>query len=202
MIAAVVLAGGTSTRLGTPKQLLPYREGVLTAAVVQALISSRVDKTVVVLGHRAKEVREGLKQFPVDFVYNPDYAMGQSTSIKAGLTALGDTAEAALFALGDQPLLQSSTVNKIIDGYRLSGKNMAAPFYRGQRGNPVLFDQKMFASLLTLSGDTGARKIIERCPRQLARVDVNDMGVIFDIDTWEDYRRLTGFEQGASNNEE
>lgn len=199
MIAAVVLAGGTSTRLGTPKQLLPYRDGILTAAVVQALIGSRVDNTVVVLGHRAEEVREGLKHFPVDFAYNPDYAKGQSTSIKAGLTALGNSAAAALFALGDQPLLQTSTIDKIIAGYRLSGKYIAAPFYRGQRGNPVLFDKKMFPALFTLSGDTGARKIIERCRWQVARVDVDDMGVIFDIDTWEDYRRLNGFEQGAND---
>jgi len=202
LIAAVVLAGGTSTRLGTPKQLLPYRNEALVVAAVQTLITSRVDNTIVVLGHRAEEVREKLAHFPVDFVYNPDYANGQSTSIKAGLTRLGNSATAALFALADQPLLQTSTIDKIIAQYRLSGKYITAPFYRGQRGNPVLFDQKMFAALLTLSGDMGARKIIECCHHQMAKVEVDDMGVIFDIDTWEDYRRLTGFEQGANTIEQ
>jgi len=195
LIGAVVLAGGTSTRLGTPKQLLPYRNAILLAAVVQTLITSRVDRTVVVLGHRAEEIREKLRHFPVSFVYNPDYAQGQSTSIKAGLTGLGHTATAALFALGDQPLLQTATIDQMIASYRLSGKYITAPFYQGQRGNPVLFDQKMFPALLALSGDTGARQIIERCRRQVARVEVDDPGILFDIDTWEDYRRLTGLAQ-------
>ena len=194
MIAAVVLAAGTSTRLGTPKQLLPYRGKPLIATVVQTTSSSRVDKTVVVLGHQAEEVREALKDFQISFVYNPDYAKGQSTSLKVGLTALSNSVDAALFVLGDQPLLQPDTVNRIIKEYSLCGRGMVAPFYRGQRGNPVLFDRIFFPKIEALAGDTGARKIIECYYQQLIKLAVDDIGIIFDIDTWEDYCQLISFE--------
>lgn len=197
MIYAVVLAAGTSSRLGTPKQLLPYRGMSLVAHVVKAVSSSMVEEIIVVLGHHSEEVRETLKNFPVNFVYNPAYADGQSTSLKAGLTVLGRCAQAALFILADQPLLKPRSVNLIIEEYRLGGRGIVAPFYHGKRGNPVLFDKEFFSLITALSGDTGARNLIVSHHNQMARVDVDDPGVVFDIDTWEDYRRLTGFEQGA-----
>ncbi|AGL03251.1 molybdenum cofactor cytidylyltransferase [Desulfoscipio gibsoniae] len=197
MIYAVILAAGISSRLGTPKQLLSYQGRPLVAHVVDTICRTGVEKVFVVLGHRAEEVRETLKEYDVNFVHNPDYASGQSTSLRAGLNALGDSAGAALFVLGDQPLLKPRTVNRIIEEYRLGGKGIVAPFYRGKRGNPVLFNKKYFPEIFALTGDTGARKIIEFNKNQLARVDVDDAGVVFDIDTWEDYSKLIKFEQGV-----
>lgn len=189
MIAAVVLAAGTSSRLGTPKQLLPYHGRPVLAAAVQNLMDSPVDCVLVVLGHRAGEVAAALKGFPVEMVVNSRYATGQASSIKAGLAALGGGAEAALFALGDQPLVKPGTIKMLVEGYRAGG-GIVAPFYRGRRGNPVLFDRRFFNEMDFLEGDTGAREIMGKHPECFSRIDVPDPGVLLDIDTWEDYRRL------------
>ncbi|MHB8918782.1 MAG: nucleotidyltransferase family protein [Desulfocucumaceae bacterium] len=189
MIAAVVLAAGTSSRLGTPKQLLPYHGRPVLAMAVQNLLDSPVDCVLVVLGHRWGEVAAALKGLPVEVVVNSRYATGQASSIKAGLAALGGGVEAALFALGDQPLVQPGTIKMLVEGYRAGG-GIVAPFYRGRRGNPVLFGRRFFNEMASLEGDTGAREIMGKHPECFSRIDVPDPGVLLDIDTWEDYRRL------------
>ena len=189
MIAAVVLAAGTSSRLGTPKQLLPYQGRPVLAVVVQNLLNSPLDCVLVVIGHRAEEVAPALNGLPVDVVVNGQYATGQASSIKAGLAALGGGVEAALFVLGDQPLVKPGTIKMLVEGYRTGG-GIVAPFYKGRRGNPVLFDRLFFQEMASLEGDTGAREIIGRHPECFRRIDVPDPGVLLDIDTWEDYRRL------------
>lgn len=189
MIAAVVLAAGTSSRLGAPKQMLQYRGRPVLAMVVENILKSPVDRVVVVLGYRAEELAVILEGFPVETVVNGRYAGGQSTSVKAGLAALGGSAEAALFVLGDQPLVKPQTVRLLIERYRISG-GIVAPYYRGQRGNPVLFGRRFFPEIEALEGDAGAREIIKKHPESLNRVDVDDPGILFDIDTWEDYHCL------------
>lgn len=195
MIAAVVLAAGTSSRLGVPKQMLEYQGRSVLALVVKNLLETSVGRVVVVLGHRAEELAGILEGYPVEKVVNGRYAEGQSTSVKAGLAALGGSAEAIIFVLGDQPLVKPRTVRLLIERYSLSG-GIVAPYYRGQRGNPVLFSRRFFSEIEALKGDAGAREIIGRHPESLSRVDVDDPGVLFDIDTWEDYRKLIGQDMG------
>ncbi|MCL6611401.1 MAG: nucleotidyltransferase family protein [Peptococcaceae bacterium] len=189
MIAAVVLAAGTSSRLGTPKQLLAYRGRPLLAAAVENLLRSPVDQVAVVLGHMAEEAAGALEGLPVKVVYNRAYASGQASSLKAGLAALDGTVEGVLFVLGDQPLVKPGTISLLIEKFRAAG-GIVAPFYEGKRGNPVLFGRQFFTVIGSLEGDTGAREIIGKHPESLHRVDVSDPGVLFDIDTPEDYRRL------------
>lgn len=189
MIAAVVLAAGRSSRLGTPKQLLPFKGRPVLAAVVEALLQSPVDRVTVVLGDRAVEVAGALEGLAVEVVINSRHHLGQSESLKAGLQALGGRVEAALFALGDQPLVKPGTIRLLVENYRAGG-GIVAPFFRGKRGNPVLFGRQFFAGMMSLDGDLGAREIIARNPGSLCRVEVDDPGVVLDIDTWEDYRRL------------
>lgn len=197
MIAAVVLAAGTSSRMGVPKQTLEYQGRAVLALVVENLLESPVDRVLVVLGYMAEEVAVVLTGFPVKLVVNSLYAAGQATSVRAGLKALGGTAEAVLFALGDQPLVKPQTVGLIIERYRVSG-GIVAPYYRGERGNPVLFGCSFFPEIEALEGDAGAREIIKRHPESLNRLDVDDPGVLFDIDTLNDYRRLLGQDNGSS----
>jgi len=189
LIAAVVLAAGTSSRLGSPKQLLSFRGRPVLVAVVENLLTSRLDRVVVVLGHQSGEVARVLEGLPVEVVVNQRYIEGQASSLKCGLAALDPEVRAALFALGDQPLVRPSTVRLLVDGYRSAG-GIAAPFYQGQRGNPVIFDRRFFPDLELLKGDAGAREIIRSNPESLLRVDVDDPGVVLDIDTWEDYQNI------------
>lgn len=189
MIAAVVLAAGTSSRLGTPKQLLEYRGRPVLAVVAGTLLQSPVDRVVVVLGHRSGEVAGALEGLPVKMVINSFYAAGQASSLKAGLEALEGPVDGVLFALGDQPLVKPGTVRLLVERFRETG-GIAAPFYQGRRGNPVLFHRRFFPAIRSLEGDVGAREVIAAHPESLHRVDVDDPGVLLDIDTWEDYRRM------------
>ncbi|MFZ5632483.1 MAG: nucleotidyltransferase family protein [Bacillota bacterium] len=189
MIGAVVLAAGVSSRLGVPKQLLVYRGRPMLAVVVENLLKSPVDQVVVVLGHRADEVAVVLAGYRVEVVVNGAYSAGQATSLKAGLAALGGSVRAALFALGDQPLVKPQTIRLLVEQYKTSG-GIVAPFFRGVRGNPVIFDRRFWPEINSLEGDVGAREVIQKHPERLHRVDVADRGVLIDIDTWEDYRRF------------
>lgn len=192
MITAIVLAAGISSRMGTPKQLLMYQGRPLLRHVVENLRKSQVDEIIVVLGHQGAEVADALKGLPVRIIINEDYGAGQSTSVKAGLQALpasdGDR-RGVLFFLGDQPFVKPETINLLIEHYRQQG-GIIAPYYQGTRGNPILFDQKFFSEFQALTGDVGAREIISRHPEDLQKVDVPDRGVLQDIDTPEDYRKL------------
>jgi molybdenum cofactor cytidylyltransferase len=186
----VVLAAGVSSRLGTPKQLLVYRGQPLLAVVVQSLLASPVDEVIVVLGHMADQAAKALQGLPVKVVINSDYAGGLSSSVKAGLAAVSDSVRAVLFVLGDQPLVKPETIRILIRQYEICG-GIVAPRFRDRRGNPVLFDRRLLLSGVEfLEGDAGGRAIIERYPESLHQVDVPDEGVLLDIDTWEDYRRL------------
>lgn len=194
MVSAIVLAAGTSSRMGSLKQLLLYRGRTLLQHVIETLSRSKVDKIVVVLGHRQAEVAETLEGLPVHLVINENYADGQSSSVKAGLKALlglrslkapGNSREGVLFVLGDQPLLKTETINLLIDNFIAKG-GIVAPYYHGTRGNPVLFDLSYLSEFELLQGDTGAREIINRHSDELHKIEVTDPGIIMDIDTPED----------------
>lgn len=189
MIAAILLAAGTSSRLGTPKQLLLHNGQPLLTVVVQNLLQSSVDQVVVVLGYRSAEMMRVLEGYPVIKVMNNDYRSGQSSSLKAGLAALDNSVKGALFALGDQPFVRPATIDLLVETYRATG-GIVAPLYQGQRGNPVLFDALFFSEIQSLEGDIGAREVIQRYAKSLHGVDVSDAGVLVDIDTWEDVHSM------------
>lgn len=200
MVTAIVLAAGTSSRMGKLKQLLVYHGRPLLRHVIDNLSLSKVDKIIVVLGHRHNEVAATLEGLPVQLVNNQDYASGQSSSVKAGMRALAgffspvseDTnRQGVLFVLGDLPLLKPETINTLIENFMHFG-GIVAPFYQGVRGNPVLFDLSFRTEFDSLQGDTGAREIIARHPEALHRIEVTDPGILLDVDTPEDLEMLPG----------
>ncbi len=199
MVIAIVLAAGTSSRMGKPKQLLLYQGRPLLRHVIENLSRSKVDKTVVVLGHKYAEVAAALKDLPINIIVNRDYASGQSASVKAGLKALVDPdlklasdtgRQGVLFVLGDQPLLKPETVNLLIDNFMRCG-GIVAPYYQGIRGNPVLFDISFKHELQSLQGDKGAREIIARNLQALHKIEVTDPGILLDVDTPKDLEVLS-----------
>lgn len=201
MVTAIVLAAGTSSRMGRTKQLLEYHGRPLLRHVVDNLRRSGVDKILVVLGHRQAEVAKTLEGLPLQMVINRDYASGLSSSVKAGLKALTGSGcdrrnpaaetgrQGVLFVLGDQPLLKPETINLLIDEFMRHG-GIVAPFYQGVRGNPVLFDLSFGAEFDSLQGDAGAREIIDRHPEALHKIEVTDPGILLDVDTPEDWELL------------
>jgi molybdenum cofactor cytidylyltransferase len=190
VIAAIVLAAGTSARMGRQKLTLPMTDGrPLVRVAVEQVLAAGLDDTVVVLGRDAEAVALALAGLPVRTVVNSRYAEGQSTSLCAGLDALRPETAAAVVALGDQPLPDPDVIRRLVATYRASGRSVVTPVYRDGRGNPVLFAAALFGELHTVQGDQGGRGVIARDPSRVAEVPV-DAPMPVDIDTPQDYEAV------------
>lgn len=189
-VAGIVLAAGRSTRMGRPKQLLPFRGRTVLECVVDNALASSLHRVVVVLGHEAENVMPLLGHRRVTTVVNPLYGEGQSSSLKAGLGALTGETDAALFLLGDQPLVTPATIDLLIAAYADSPSPIVIPTFEGQRGNPVLFSRETFPRIEALNGDCGARVLFQEYAEEIHIVVVNTPAIHFDLDTEEDYLRL------------
>jgi molybdenum cofactor cytidylyltransferase len=188
-VSAVVLAAGASKRFGRPKQLLPIAGTTMIEHVLNVLRASSVDEVVVVLGHSAAQVAGRIPP-GCRTVLNEDWEAGVSWSIRAGLEAIDDKAEAALFVLADQPHINSEAIERILQAYYGSIKSIVVPAYRGQSGAPVLFDRSLFSALKALRGDVGGRQIIARFADQVLTVEMQSSDMFIDIDTPSDYEEL------------
>ncbi|HJZ47478.1 MAG TPA: nucleotidyltransferase family protein [Roseiflexaceae bacterium] len=189
-VSGLILAAGASSRMGRPKQLLDWGGRPLVHAAAETALAAGLDPVLVVVGGAATEVEGALAGLPLRIVANPDYAAGQSTSLRAGVAALGPTAEAAVVLLGDQPLVTAAIVEQIIAEWHASGAPIVAPVYAGQRGNPVLFARAVFPELLAIQGDQGARAVLAADRARVRLVAFDDPRPLADVDTLEDYERL------------
>jgi molybdenum cofactor cytidylyltransferase len=200
-IAAVILAAGTSSRLGRPKQLLDLGRRPILRHTVDAVRRSSLDPIFVVLGHERERIAASVDLSEVVEVNNPDFASGQSSSVRAAIRELPDDVDAAVFLLGDQPLVAPEVIDILAAARREQSASIAQPRYAEGRGNPVLFGREHFAELSQLTGDVGARPLLERYRDQLVLVDASGHHRPDDIDTVEDYERVKcAFDcgQGAS----
>jgi molybdenum cofactor cytidylyltransferase len=193
MIAAIVPAAGMSTRMGRNKLLLAFRGKPLIARAVDTLLESEIDEIVVVLGHEADRVRETLQGKQVTIVENFDYRQGMSTSIRVGLGAVSSGARAIMIYLPDQPLLEPEDVNRLIRAFaeaREHNKSIVVPFFRGQRGNPVILDASLIGAILEVVGEVGCKRVIKRNPDKMLMVEMGTDHVVRDVDTMEEYEGL------------
>lgn len=191
MIAGVVLAAGASTRFGGQKLLAPLEGNPVVRWSVQSLLDAGLAEVVVVLGRDAAEVGAALAGLPVRCLVNPAYAEGMSSSLRAGIGALGTVVRAAVVALGDQPRVGASVVRALCEAYQESRQPLVVPSYAGVRGNPVLVDGSLFGELLALTGNEGARGVIARDPARVHRVEF-PYPMPLDVDTLGDLERLHG----------
>jgi molybdenum cofactor cytidylyltransferase len=188
-VAAIVLAAGASTRMGRPKQLLPVGGQAMVRRVTEAVCQAGLDQVVVVVGAYAEAVTQALLGLEVDIVVNEAWAEGMSRSLRVGLRALRPEIGAALIILADQPALTPDLLKKLVDHYGTTGAPIVAPFYRGQRGNPVLFGRQFFPELMALEGDQGGRALVARYAEQVASLHVDDLATLLDVDTDQDHER-------------
>jgi molybdenum cofactor cytidylyltransferase len=190
VISGVVLAAGSSARLGEPKQLLDLDGRPALQHVVDAAAASALDEIVVVLGHRAEEIAAAL-ELPATarIVVNPDHAAGQSTSLIVGLDALDEPVEAAVILLGDQPRMTVEAIDAVIEAHERTGAAIVRPSWQGTPGHPVLVARSGWDRFRAAEGDRGAGPLIAAAP------DVHEieMGAPppIDIDTWDDYKRIS-----------
>ena len=191
-VAAVVLAAGRSSRMAPYNKLLvPDRAGKpMIARVIDNLLSSAARPIIVVTGHREAEIRDALGRRPVRFAAAADYASGLSASLRAGLQAVPDDTAAALICLGDMPLVTGRMIDQLIEAHDADeGRLVVAPTGHGKLGNPVLWDRRFFAEIAALSGDAGARKLLDQHAEELATVELGD-AVLRDFDTVESLSTL------------
>lgn len=192
MIAGVILAAGTSSRLGQPKQLLTLGDRTVLQHVVDAAATSVLDEVVVVLGHRANEVAAAIR-LPdgCRVAINPLYRSGQASSLRAGLRALSEETRAAVVLLGDQPDILPVAIAAVAEAYRRTGGPIVQASYDGRPGHPVLLDRTVWVELEAIRGDAGARDLLSAHPGWIVPAVVPGRPPP-DLDTWEDYRRMGG----------
>ncbi len=188
MISAILLAAGESKRMGQPKLLLPFGNGTILEQTVDNLLNSRLNEVIVVVGHKAQEITERLANRPVKIVLNPVYHEGMGSSIAKGLSLVDDSYRAVMIVLADQPLIDSETINILIEAFLSHGKGIVVPVYRSRRGHPVIFATKYRKRLQALVGDVGGSQIIEEHETDTFEVTINSESINIDIDTINDYR--------------
>ena len=181
-VAACVMAAGQSTRMGKENKLLSEVKGkTLLQHVLHAIQCSNVDEVCVITGHESLQVSDSISEFNVKIVHNKNYTAGLSTSIKLGIENLGEQIDGVLFCLGDMPFVSTTTINTIVAAFKSQG-NIVVPSYAGQDGNPRLWPRRFFDNLKNLKGDQGAKYLLNLCPQQVHRIDVDNVGIVLDVD--------------------
>jgi molybdenum cofactor cytidylyltransferase len=189
VIAGIVLAAGLSRRMGRAKMLMPVDGRAIIRHAVESVLAGGVDSVWVVTGPDVEPVEAALAGLAVQIVVNPAPEEGQASSLRAGIAALPASVDAVLIALGDQPALAPSIIPALLAARRTSPKLIVAPRYRDGQGNPVVFKREIFPELLRLTGDQGARPIIQKEPARVEWVEL-DLPMPPDVDTPADYEKI------------
>jgi molybdenum cofactor cytidylyltransferase len=187
----ILLAAGGATRFGSPKQLAPlHGRPLLQHAIDAALSVPALSPLVVVLGSHAAEIRAVVDVGAAEVAICADWATGQAASLRTGVRALGDRVDWALVTLGDQPTITPPVITAILDAADRAGPDVRAvrATHDGRPGHPVALARSLFADLLALEGDRGARDVLRRV--RVAEVEIGDRWSGDDVDTPEDLERL------------
>ena len=183
-VTGVILAAGQSTRFGgsLPKQLHKMNGETLVCRVARVALASNLRQIVVVTGHCATEVGSAVAGLAVEVVVNPNYADGQSTSVKIGLSRVDANAGAAMFIPCDLPNLDFETINRLVESYAESAGPIVVPLFEGRRRAPVLIDRSLFGEIRAITGDQGARQLFPRHPDDLVEVEFESELPFGDLD--------------------
>lgn len=188
---AIILAAGSARRMGTQKLLLPFGQSTIIETVVDNVLNSSLDHVMVVLGANQQEIQEILENRPVQFCHNLEHEKGMLSSVKCGIRALPPEAVAALIFLGDQPGIPPSITNSVINSYSEELFGIVIPVHNHRRGHPLLVDMKYRKEIEQLDLEKGLRTLRHHFPEDVLEVEVDEPGILVDIDTREDYKKAT-----------
>jgi CTP:molybdopterin cytidylyltransferase MocA len=186
-IAAILLAAGRSSRMGAFKPLLPFGNKTVIECCVDYLREGGVETIVVVLGHRADDVRQTLSG--VTFAVNPDPDSEMGASIAAGVRVLPNAAEATLIALSDHPAVPATVVSSLLECWR-KGAPIVVPTWQERGGHPVLVDLSFKSELLSLDETGGLKAFLDSRRSEVQRLPAGSPYIARDMDTWDDYSNL------------
>jgi molybdenum cofactor cytidylyltransferase len=192
--AGIILAAGASTRFGRPKQLAKLKDKYLVEWVMDTALNSRLHTVVLVLGHEHQKIIDTLgvkgRHPKLEIVINHHYHEGQSTSLKIGLSRVRQDFAAVMYLLADQPMINSDTVDYLLDQFHASAKDICVPVFEGQRGNPTIFRRSVYEEIMRIEGDVGARNLINKDAQRVVYAKIKDPLCFFDIDSREDLENL------------
>lgn len=189
-IGAVVLAAGKSERMGRPKLVLPWKDHTVIWQVVESLSQAEINDIVVVTGASRDLVEEALTGSIVQCTYNPDYERSEMLrSLQVGISALPAHCKALLVVLGDQPLIESAVIKRVMDTYRQAGSSLVIPSYQLRRGHPWLVGKAYWNELLGLPENRTMHDFITAHQDEIVYVNVDTPSILKDMDTFEDYQQ-------------
>lgn len=188
---AIILAAGSSKRMGTQKLLLPYNGATMIETVIDNVLGSHIEKVMVVLGADSEKITSVIGDKPVKFCRNQQPEKGMLSSVICGFKALPEDANAALIYLGDQPNIPPAITNTILEAYNDDLHGIVIPVHDHRRGHPLLVDLKYRRDIFKLDLEKGLRSLMHLFPQDVLEVDVNEPGILVDIDTREEYAKAT-----------
>lgn len=195
-VSALLLCAGSSNRFGATNKLLANWQGApLIRQTLQNVVTSAVDSTLIVTGHEHRKIRTSTENLHPDhtihYLHNEAHSTGMASSLIKGVSALIDS-DAVVVCLGDMPMVQSSTIDKLVGAFKNHpDKALYIPTYGGKRGNPVLIARRLFDSILSLTGDTGARVLARQFPDTVMEIPIDNPQILTDIDTPDDLQKDT-----------
>jgi molybdenum cofactor cytidylyltransferase len=191
MIAAVVLSGGESSRMGRPKALLRIDGDTFIEHIVGALKDGGIERIVVVLGFNADALRREIDRLPVEILVNPDHSRGQLSSLQVAVRHLqaAQNCDGMMVHLVDHPYIDPKLVRLMLDRFEGSKLSIVVPRHQGKRGHPVIFSRSLFDELLGAPMDQGAKAVVNAHRQDTLEIDIDDVGITLDIDTPELYRQ-------------
>jgi molybdenum cofactor cytidylyltransferase len=182
-VAAIILAAGTSSRMGTNKLLVPIDSAPMLNHAIDAALYSQACRALVVVGHESAAIIRVCSECTTEIVHNPEYNTGMASSIRAGIKALPADIDAALIMLGDMPYVSAVDLDRLIEAHRAQPAAICVPQYRGRRGNPLLWPRRFFPALEKLSGDNGARALLSHFTQHIRAVEFDSPAILMDCDT-------------------
>ena len=188
---AIILAAGSSRRMGSQKLVLPYGKNTIIETVIDNVLNSAVDHVLVVLGADQERIRKTIGNRPVQFCHNQEHEKGMLSSVICGIRNLPSDAGTALIFLGDQPGIPPSVTNEVIDAYNEELKGIVIPLHNHRRGHPLLVDLKYRKQVESLDLEEGLRTLRHHFPDDVLEVEVDEAGILLDIDTRDDYNNAT-----------
>lgn len=193
MLAAVILAAGESRRMGSPKALLPFHDQTFLEHLLDITRHPKISVQRVVLGAGATEISERAGIDSAITIQNPEWEKGQLSSMQAAIRALSATpTDGIMFCLVDHPLITSAMINELVEKFYAHGKQIVVPTYRGRRGHPVIFSEKLFGELLAAPLEKGARAVVWNHPHEIEEVPTEEEGAVLNLNDPDAFKRAVG----------
>ena len=192
MLAAVILSGGSSSRMGSPKALLPYQGRPFLEHLLEVTVHPQIGERRVVLGAHAESIAKSIDLSADEIVINDEWERGQLSSIHAAIRSLPAGTDGLLLCLIDHPLISGDLVNELIEQFYVTHANIVLPVYEGRRGHPVIFPASLYDELLQAPMEKGARAVVWAHAEEVLEVPTNEEGCVLNLNDPETLQRATG----------